>query len=243
MNRTTDGATIDINADLGEGAPNDRAILRHVTSANISCGYHAGDAATMREAIDAARVAGVAVGAHPGFDDREHFGRREIALATDEVYALITQQVREFITAAHTMGVRVAHVKPHGALYNMAARDRALADAIARAVRDIDASLMLVGLARSELVAAGRAHRLHTLAEGFPDRGQAPDGMLLPRGSEGALVSDPDVAAARAVEMARRGDIDTLCIHGDAPHAPDIARGVREALERAGFTVIARHAA
>ena len=235
--------TIDLNADLGEGAPNDLEILRHITSANIACGYHAGDAATMRRTIEAARDAGVAVGAHPGFEDRAHFGRREIAVTPDEVYTLVAQQVRELDAAARGIGIRPAHVKPHGALYNMAAREHALADAIARAVRDIDSDLALYGLAGSALVASGSAHGLPTLAEGFPDRGYAPDGKLLPRGAVGAIVSDPDTAAANAVELARRGDIETLCIHGDAPGAAVIAAAVRHALEAAGFRIAAPVAA
>ncbi|MBA3891076.1 MAG: LamB/YcsF family protein [Gemmatimonadaceae bacterium] len=230
---------IDINADLGEGAPHDAAILPHITSASIACGRHAGDADTMRRTIEAAAAAGVAVGAHPGFADRAHFGRRELPITPDEAYTMVTMQVCEFRDAAAALRVPMVHVKPHGALYTMAARGRDLANAIARAVRDTDPELALMGLAGSALVAAGIAHGLRTLAEAFPDRGYAPDGTLLPRSSAGAIVSDPATAATRAVEMAQRGGIDTLCIHGDAHGAPEIARAVRDALEAAGFAVTA----
>lgn len=235
----TPARSIDLNADLGEGAPEDREILRSITSANVSCGHHAGDAGTTRLTIEAARDAGVAVGAHPGFADRAHFGRRELAFTPEAAYDLVAAQLHEFMIMADAVGVRTAHVKPHGALYNMASRDRALADAVARAVLDTDPQLMLTALAGSQLVAAGVANGLLTVAEGFPDRGYAPDGSLLPRGAPGAVVTDPAIAAARAVELAERGTVGTLCIHGDAPGAAAIARAVCTSLERAGFSVAA----
>lgn len=231
----------DLNCDVGEsfGAwpmGSDAEIMRHVTSANIACGFHAGDPSVMRKTVAIAVEHGVAIGAHPGFPDLAGFGRRRMQLSAAEVYDLVVYQVGALMGVAASQGARARHVKPHGALYNMAAEDRELADAIARAVRDVDATLLLFGLAGSALLEAARAAGLHAVGEAFPDRGYAADGSLLPRSHADAVVRDPREAAVRAVQMAREG-AGTLCIHGDAPGAVQIARAVREALDQAEVQV------
>lgn len=235
---------IDLNADVGEAfgpwtlAPDD-ALLAQVSSANVACGFHAGDPATMRRTVVLAARHGVAIGAHPGLPDLAGFGRRAMAITPEEAYDIVVYQVGALIGVARAQGATVSHVKPHGALYNMAAGDAALADAIARAVRDLDPSLVLFGLAGSASIAAGERHGLRTLAEGFPERGYAADGTLLPRSHPDAIVHDPAVVADRAVSMAREGRFATLCIHGDHPSAVAVASAVRGALERAFIRVAA----
>ena len=236
--------SIDLNSDLGEsfGAwtlGRDAEVLPHITSANIACGFHAGDPSVMRRTILAALEHRVAIGAHPGLPDLAGFGRRTMQVTPDEVYDMVVYQVGALAGVAKSVGGQVAHVKPHGALYNMAAGDASLADAIARAVRDVDPALALFGLAGSALVDAGRAHRLRTVPEGFPDRGYDAHGRLLPRSHADALVTDPAAIAARALAMAQAGSAETLCIHGDGPQAPQAARAVRDALAAAGITVAA----
>lgn len=239
---------IDLNSDLGESfgtwtLGRDAEVMPHITSANVACGFHAGDPSVMRRTVELALAHGVAVGAHPGLADLAGFGRRAIAVTPQEAYDLTVYQVGALTGVARSCGTRVAHVKPHGALYNMAAGDDALADAIARAVRDVDPSLALFGLAGSALVRAGRSLGLLTLGEGFPDRGYGAGGMLLPRAHPEALVHDPEVASARAVTMVQEAAAETLCIHGDAPNAPEMARAIRSALEAAGIEVVSPSAA
>lgn len=247
---------VDLNSDVGEsfgpwalGA--DAAVLRHVTSASVACGLHAGDPGVMRATVATALAAGVSIGAHPGLPDLAGFGRRAMSITPQEAYDLTVYQLGALMGVASAQGARVRHVKPHGALYNMAAADRALAEAIARAVSDVEPSLVLFGLAGSALIVAGEAVGLATLAEAFPDRGYAADGSLLPRSHPAAIVHDPDTAAKRAVQMVTEGRIgsadgalvpiaaETLCIHGDAPGAASIAAAVRSALEHAGVDVSA----
>jgi UPF0271 protein len=247
---------IDINCDLGEsfGAwtiGDDAAMMPYITSANIACGFHAGDPSVMRRTVAAARDHGVAIGAHPGLPDLAGFGRRRMRITADEAYDLTVYQAGALMGFAGAAGVRLRHVKPHGELYNMAAADAALADAIARAVHDVDPALMLFGLAESALVDAARARGLHAVREGFPDRGYAPDGTLLPRSHPRSLVTDAADAAARAVEMVVDGTVtsaegttirltvDTLCIHGDGPNAQSIATAIRWALNAASVGVAA----
>ena len=229
---------IDINADLGEGAPFDDPLLEHVTSANIACGVHAGDPGLMARTADAARRRGVALGAHPGLRD----GRVERAIPPEEAFDLTLAQ----ILALQDVAGRLRHVKPHGALYNMAARNAALADAIARAVHAADPALVLFGLAGSELVAAGRRAGLAVAEEAFLDRGYERDGSLTPRGRPGALLHDARAAALRAVRIVTEGRVeavdgaplvlraDTICVHGDTPEALEMARALRSALAAAG---------
>jgi UPF0271 protein len=242
-------AAVDLNCDLGEGAGHDAELMPLVTSANIACGGHAGDRETMRATVELARRHGVAVGAHPGFADPAHFGRRELALAPEAAAELVLDQVSTLRAVALGLGVTVRHVKPHGALYNLAARDRRLAAAIAEAVRRVDPGLILVGLAGSELLAAGREGGLRVASEAFADRAYRADGSLVPRGEAGALLADPAAAAAQALRLAREGRVragdgadvavvaDTLCLHGDGPSAVAFARRLRAELAAAGIVL------
>lgn len=243
---------IDLNSDLGEsyGAyrlGDDEALLPLITSANLACGLHAGDPVVMARTVRLAKQAGVAVGAHPGYPDLQGFGRREMALAPGEVEALVLYQIGALAAFAHAEGVTLAHVKPHGALYNQAARDRALADAVARAVARFSPSLILVGLAGSNLIDAGRDAGLRTANEGFPDRAYNPDGTLRARRLPGAVLDQPEAIAAHAARLAldgiattvegaaRRVPVETLCLHGDNPAAVAAARAVRRVLAERGL--------
>lgn len=234
---------IDLNSDVGEWEGEsparaiDRDLIPLVTSVNVACGAHAGNESVMALTIGLARDHGVAVGAHPGFEDRDHFGRREMAVTPPHAAALVRAQVDRLVAIATAQGVTLRHVKPHGALYNMAARDAAVADAIAQAVAAIDPCLQLVGLAGSELIAAGRRAGLRTLSEAFADRGYAGDGSLLPRGTAGAVIHDEVEVAERAVALVKRGVAETICIHSDTPGAVELARRLRAALTAAGIDV------
>jgi UPF0271 protein len=228
----------------------DEAILEHVTSANIACGFHAGDPATMRATVQAALARGVAVGAHPALPDLQGFGRREMKVDPAEAYALVLYQVGALAGFCRAFGGRLHHVKPHGALYNMAARDAALADAIARAVRDFDPALVLYGLAGGALIGAGRALGLKTASEVFADRSYRRDGSLTPRAEPDAMIADLPGALAQVERMVLRSEVratdgsvvrveaDTLCIHGDEPSAVAFAREIRAVLERLGVSVM-----
>jgi len=240
---------IDLNADLGEGAGQDAALLSLITSANIACGLHAGDPGMMVTALTAARDAGVAVGAHPGLMDREGFGRRELAVTPGEVFSLVTYQVGAFAALAKAVGVRPRHVKPHGALYNMAARDAGLAEAIVKAVIGVDRGLFLVAPPGSELARAGMSAGLRVVGEFFADRNYLPDGALVPRSRPDAVLHHPEVIAPRVLRMLRDGVVtavsgedismraETICLHGDNAEAVVFARALREALEKAGVVV------
>ena len=237
---------VDLNCDLGEGGAHDDLLLDGVTSANIACGFHAGDPGLMRRTLERALAKGVGAGAHPGLRDPGGFGRKATAIDPEEAHDLTLYQVG----ALRAFGP-IRHVKAHGALYNMAAKDAALAQALARAVRDADPALILVGLAGSEMIRAGKALGLAVAEEAFADRGYRADGTLVPRGEPGALVESADEAARRAVRMAKEGKVravdgtdvairaDTICVHGDTPGAAGLARRIREALEAAGIRVCA----
>ena len=246
---------VDLNADLGEafgayamGA--DEAVLAYVSSANVACGFHAGDPTVIDRTVARAVRAGVAVGAHPSHYDLRGFGRREIAADPAEVEADVVYQVGAVAAFARTHGSHLTHVKPHGALYNQAARDDALARAVARGVARFSRDLVLVGLAGSAAMRrAADAEGLRFAAEAFADRAYDAGGRLVPRSRPGALITDPASAAAKAVRIVCEGAIvsvdgtpvptsaDTLCLHGDNPHVLEIARAVREALDAAGVTV------
>ena len=244
---------IDLNADCGEsfGAwrmGRDAELLEVVTSANLACGFHAGDPRTMLETIDLARAKGVAVGAHPGFPDLVGFGRREIQATPEEVYADVLYQIGALRAMLRVAGLPMQHVKAHGALYNRATRDPETARAIARAVHDFSGTLVMLVLPNTPLETEARALGVPVALEGFPERGYAADGRLAPRGTSGATIHDPAQAAQRALEMVRGSvtavdgtvipvRVDTLCIHGDNPAAPEIARAVRGALEAEGIEV------
>jgi UPF0271 protein len=236
--------SIDLNCDLGEGGGNDAALMPWITSANIACGAHAGDEATMRTTAALAERHGVAVGAHPGFADRENFGRSEQTLTAGTLHELITGQIE----ALRVCGA-VRHVKPHGALYNQAARDRAIAEVVAEAVYAVDPMLILFALAGSELVRAGRERGLRVASEVFSDRTYQADGSLTPRSRRDALIADETVAVAQVLRMVREGvvratngsdvpiEADTVCVHGDGPGSVVIARRLHEALRAAGSGV------
>jgi UPF0271 protein len=240
---------VDLNADLGEGAGHDKELLKLVSSASIACGFHAGDAETMHETISAARDQGVAVGAHPSLFDRENFGRKQIAVTSAEVFDAVSYQIGVFQAIANDLGVRPNHVKPHGALYNMAARDQKLADAIARAIVAIDLSLFLFAPDESALARAGEAEHLRVVREVFADRNYLADGSLVPRNRRDALLHDPKESAASVMRMLREGkvrsidnvDVDvraeTICVHGDTPGAVEFARVLRRHLEKNGVTI------
>ena len=246
---------IDLNGDVGEsfgpytiGA--DEALLRHITSANVACGFHGGDPSVIRRTVRLATDEGVIVGAHPGYHDLLGFGRRDIAMRVRELEDLVVYQVGALAGVAAAEGARLHHVKPHGALYNRAARDRILADAIARAVLAVDDTLVLVGLSGSCVLDAGEAIGLRTAAEVFADRAYCPDGSLVPRDEPNPLVTDPGEVADRALRLvqdgeviARTGDVvalrcDTMCVHGDTPGAGTLAARIRSSLEAGGVRVL-----
>jgi UPF0271 protein len=245
---------IDINCDIGEsfgpwkmGA--DEQVMPNITSANIACGAHAGDPSVMRRTIRLARDAGVAIGAHPGFPDLQGFGRREINLGPSEIEDSVLAQIGALAAIARSEGMVLQHVKAHGALYNMAARSRSLAAAIARAIKEFDPSLVMFGLPNSPMIDAARDAGLRAAAEGFADRSYQLDGSLTPRSEPGAVIHDPAAVVERATRMVRDGvvqtadgrevalKIDTICVHGDTPGAADLTRRIRAALTGAGAIV------
>ena len=248
------GMMIDINCDMGEsfgpwkmGA--DEHVMPHITSANIACGAHAGDPTVMRRTVRLAKAAGVAVGAHPGFADLQGFGRREMQVDPGELEDALIAQIGALMAIAGAEGVTLQHVKAHGALYNMAARDGRLAAAVARATRACDPSLVMFGLPTSALLDAGRAAGLRVAAEGFADRSYEPDGSLTPRSRPGAVIHDVDAVVARARRMVADGvvlttdgrpielRVQTICVHGDTPGAADLAARIAAALGGAGAGV------
>jgi 5-oxoprolinase (ATP-hydrolysing) subunit A len=227
--------TIDLNCDLGEldDSALEEALMRHITSANVACGRHAGDAASMERTVKLARRYGLAVGAHPGYPDRANFGRVEMALTTEEIARTVSEQV---LALAEVAG-ELTHVKPHGALYNVAARNAEVARATGEGVRRVDGRLVLVGLAGSVMLDVWREMGLRTAAEGFADRRYEPDGTLRPRKFADALITDPAEAAAQAVRLAHAGRAETICIHSDTPGSPGIVAAVAEGLRQAGVAL------
>lgn len=223
---------IDLNCDLGEGTGNDEAIMLYITSANIACGFHAGDEQTMRETLRLAKRFDVNAGAHPSWNDRENFGRKEMDVSPEEAEKLVFEQIQILMAIAKEEGVTLTHVKPHGALYNQSAKEVELARAIAHAVKTISADLILVGLAGSRSLEAGRAMGIRVAAEGFPDRGYNADGSLMSRLLPGALIESPEDVARHAIELVKTGKMDTLCLHGDHPKAAVNAKMLREILEK-----------
>ena len=234
---------MDINADIGEGY-DDAALMPYLTRASIACGGHTGDVRSMAAALALAAEYGVAVGAHPSYPDKEGFGRREWAATPKQIALWVTQQIEALAEIAARKGMWLAHVKPHGALYNAAAQQEAIAAAIAQAIKDWDASLILLGLSGSRLIAAGRTAGLTVMQEVFADRRYQPDGQLVSRETTGALITDPETSAEQAYALAQSQPIvaldgsplrlvaDTLCLHSDTPGAIGIARAVAQALNR-----------
>jgi UPF0271 protein len=242
---------VDLNADLGEGSGHDAELFELISSANIATGFHAGDSDTMHAAISAAKKHGVAVGAHPSFFDRENFGRKELTISHGDVFEAVAYQLGIFQAIASALDVRPNHVKPHGALYNMAVRHAKLADAIARAIESVDSKLILFAPDKSELARAGEAHGLQIVREIFADRNYLKDGWLVPRTRPDALLHDPKEAAERVLRMLREGKVrsvegrdvavrgETICVHGDTPGAVGFARELRSRLEIEGVRISA----
>ena len=246
--------TIDINSDLGEFSDdlhleNDRRVLHCVTSANIACGFHASDPLTMAKSVRMAKEAGAAIGAHPGYPDRENFGRREMQFSLEEVRAMVLYQIGALQAVCRAEGAVLTHVKPHGAMYNMAAKDEALAEAIADAIAAADDSLVFTGLSGSCMADAAAAKGLRFAAEVFADRAYEDDGTLVSRSKPGAMIEDEDEAVRRMIRLIHEGVIesingkdiplaaDTICVHGDGPKALAFASKLREALEADGIAV------
>ena len=247
---------VDLNSDLGESFGNyrlgmDDRVLPLVTSANIACGFHAGDPAVMRKTIRLAMESGTALGAHPGLPDLVGFGRRKMDVSPDDVYAMVVYQVGALAAFAKAAGGRLQHVKPHGALFNMAAKDSALAEAVAQAIYDVDSSLILYGLSGSESIRAGEKVGLYTASEVFADRSYQEDGSLTPRSKPGAMITDEAAAIRQVLSMVRDHQVttlsgkvipvkaDTLCIHGDGEKALLFAQRIRQALQENGIEIAA----
>ncbi|MCC2639701.1 MAG: putative lactam utilization protein family [Nitrospira sp.] len=246
--------SIDLNCDLGEGSTLEQLdvearLMAYVTSVNIACGAHAGDAALMRRTVHLAQQHDLAIGAHPGLPDRKASGRREQPLSQALVQELISTQAGELMAICQAEGARLSHIKPHGALYNMAARDPALADAIAAGVARLDRNLILIGLAGSELLSAGEAWGLRVVSEGFADRAYHPDGRLVPRDLEDSVIHDESTVVSRAYSLIHEGTIpavdgsllhfyiDTLCLHSDTPSAVRLAHALRKMFDDGDISV------
>lgn len=241
--------TVDLNSDLGEGAGTESEIMPFITSANIACGAHAGDERSMRDTIRLAQAQGVAAGAHPGYRDRASFGRTALEIESDALIADLAAQIGALAAIARSLGTSLAHVKAHGALYNAAQRDEAVADAIVRAVKRAAPELILFVFPSSAVERAARSAGLRVAREGFIDRAYEPDGSLRSRAKSDALITDPERAAAQALSFMKDGgvrtidgafleqSVDTLCVHGDTPGAPAILRAARAALVAAGVAI------
>ncbi|GHV55248.1 UPF0271 protein [Synergistales bacterium] len=245
---------IDMNSDLGEGfgawvMGDDNAVIQSVSSANIACGYHAGDPSIMRRTVKLCAEAGAAVGAHVSYPDLAGFGRREMTCSPLEIYDYCLYQIGALKSFCKVQGVRLQHVKPHGALYNQAAKDKKLADAIAAAVRDAGDELILLGLAGSEFAPAAKEAGVRFAAEAFADRAYLKDGSLAPRSKHGAVIYDSALAASRVLQMVTKGTViaddgkeialkaDSICLHGDTKKAVEMAIAIRSALEAAGVEI------
>jgi 5-oxoprolinase (ATP-hydrolysing) subunit A len=236
--RSSADRSIDLNADVGEGA-GEEPLYASITSANIACGGHAGDLSSMREAVRLAMAHGVAIGAHPSYPDREGFGRVTKSLAPAELARAIAGQVAALVAITEALGTRVTHVKPHGALYNDAASRSDVALAVADGVASVSHGPVLVGLAGSSALRVWRDRGFRVAAEGFADRAYAAGGTLVPRTRAFAVITDPEAATAQAIGLAGGGGCATICVHADTPGAALIAAAVRLGLEQAGFVVSA----
>ena len=240
---------IDLNCDMGEGAGNDAIIMPYITSANIACGFHAGDEHTMRQTIRSAKTYKVAIGAHPSYPDRLHFGRQEMNLSDSEIYTLINQQLSILDAIAKEEDMVLNHVKPHGALYNQAAKDVRLATVIANAVNDFDPRLKLVGLSGSCLVNAAAAVGLHSISEVFADRTYTDNGHLTPRTEANAMITKEEESIQQVLQMVLKGTVtstlgktiairaETICLHGDGPHAAAFAERINAVLQEKGIVL------
>jgi UPF0271 protein len=240
--RKTTAMAIDLNCDMAEGMGNEAAIMPYITSANIACGFHAGNGEIIRQTMDMARKSDVKIGAHPSFRDKEYFGRREMKVPPEKLYALIIEQLIRIDLIAREKNAVLHHVKPHGALYNMAARDKAIAKVVAQAVADFNEDLVLYALSGSVLIDEAKALGLKTASEVFGDRRYMDDGSLVPRSQEGAVIEDEETVLSQVLKMVNEGKVttitgkeipivaETICIHGDTPHAVEFARKIHSVL-------------
>ena len=243
--------TVDLNCDLGEGCGSDAELMRYISSANIACGFHAGDEDSMRRTVELALEHGVAIGAHPGYADPENFGRTQINLAPAEVRQLIFDQLEALKRVCEPMGAKIRHIKPHGALYNQAAKDRELASAVVESVAEWDRDLILYGLSGSEMITEATKVGLRTASEVFADRSYQSDGFLTPRTEPNALITETETSVTQVLDMVRYGRVrsteaimvaikcETVCLHGDGDHAVEFASVIREALRKNGVEVSA----
>jgi 5-oxoprolinase (ATP-hydrolysing) subunit A len=241
--------TIDINCDTGEGIGNEKAIMPFISSANIACGYHAGDENTIWKTAELCKKHNVAIGAHPSFLDRKNFGRTELKLDTDDIYDIVTQQLFIIDEIVSDLDVSIHHVKPHGALYNLSAKDKTTAAAIARAVKDFNHELILFGLSGSHSIKEAEKIGLETCNEVFADRTYMEDGSLMPRTMEGAVINDIDKVVQQALQLVNEGTVttatgktiklkaDTICIHGDGVHAVELAKEITDNLKLDGIVL------
>ncbi|HLO11840.1 MAG TPA: 5-oxoprolinase subunit PxpA [Pseudoneobacillus sp.] len=246
--------SVDLNCDLGEsfGAfriGDDSEMMKYITSANIACGFHAGDPNIMFQTVEMAQKNGVKIGAHPGFPDLNGFGRRNMNLSKDEIYNIVLYQIGALQAFVKAQGVKLHHVKPHGALYNMCAVNPNLADAVAKAVFHLDSNLILFGLANSELIIAGNKYGLKTAQEVFADRTYQPDGTLTPRSEPNALITNDQQAIKQTIQMVKEKHVkavngemipivaDTICLHGDGKHAVSFAQKITLAFEKEGIQI------
>ncbi|MBF8982547.1 LamB/YcsF family protein [Lutibacter sp. B2] len=247
---------VDLNSDLAESFGNykiglDEEVIKYVTSANIACGWHAGDPLVMEKTVQMAKNQGVRIGAHPGYLDLMGFGRRNMAVTPQEVKAYIKYQVGALMAFTKAKGEKIQHVKPHGAMYNMAAKDKDLAMAIAEGIYEVDQDIILMGLANSEIIKAGKTFGLKVCNEVFADRAYNSDGTLVSRKLEGAVIHDADLAISRVVRMVKEGKVtaingedieikaQSICVHGDNPEAVEFVRKIRLKLEEEGIQVTA----
>jgi UPF0271 protein len=242
---------IDLNCDMGEGYATDALIMPLISSANIACGYHAGGGELMRETIRLALQHGVAIGAHPSFDDKEGFGRKEMQLSSEEIHQLVTDQINSILKAAEVEGARLSHVKPHGALYNMAAKDAMVANAISRAIKAIDASLILYGLPNSASETSAAQHGLQFYREVFSDRTYSDEGLLTPRSQPNAMIETAEQSVEQVLKIILQKTLlstsgheipikaDTVCIHGDGEQAVALAQAINRALHQHKITLSA----
>jgi len=233
---------IDLNCDMGEGMGNDAALMPYITSANIACGFHAGNGDSIRRTIDLALQHGVHIGVHPSFRDKENFGRKEMHLSADKLYAIVIEQLIKIDLIAQGKGATLHHIKPHGALYNMAARDARLAKTIAQAAKDFNDNIVLYGLSGSHLISEAKALGLKTKSEVFADRTYQNDGSLTPRSQANALIEDKEQCIQQVLQMMEQGTVttvsgkvipliaETICLHGDGKHAVPFAKAIHDAI-------------
>lgn len=241
--------TVDLNCDLAEGMPNDALIMPFISSANIACGYHAGDAQLMERTVELCLLHNVAIGAHPGFNDKTNFGRVDLQLSENELYDLMSDQLHALQEICHQQGTNLHHVKPHGALYNMAARNKHISHVLAQAVKDFNPDLIFYGLSGSCMIEEAKSLDLVTASEVFADRTYQEDGTLTPRSNPNALIEDSEQAIGQVLQMVKQKhvisvtkkeiaiDAETICLHGDGNHAVEFSKQMNRVLKQAGIII------